>query len=78
MSLTMSLTCSEGGKARAVNGETIHWLTTAATAAAASCGGAQNQAASPVACRVLQCTEAGARDIFAMHQMQSAELPKAE
>jgi len=45
----MSLTCSEGGKAGAVNGEAIHRLTTAATAAA-GCGGAQDQAASPVAC----------------------------
>ena len=48
----MSLTCGEGGKARAVDGEAVHRLPTAATAAA-SCGGAQDQAASPVACRVL-------------------------
>ena len=43
------LTCSEGGKAGAVEGEAVHRLPSAGTAAAARCGGAQDQAASPVA-----------------------------
>ena len=47
-SLTVSLTCGEGGKARAVNGEAVHRLATAATCAA-GCGGAQDQTAPPVA-----------------------------
>ena len=52
MSLRMSLTCSEGGKAGAVDGEAVHRLTTAATCAA-SCGGAQDQAAPSAASCVL-------------------------
>ncbi len=49
----MGLTCGEGGKARAVNGEAVHRLATAATAAA-SCGGAQDQAAPSIASSVLK------------------------
>ena len=52
----MSLTCSEGGKARAVNGEAVHRLPTAATCAA-GCGGAQDQAAPSVASSVLKTRE---------------------
>ena len=43
-------TCSEGGKAGAVNGEAVHRLPCAGSAAAARCGGTQNQAAAPVGC----------------------------
>jgi len=49
----MGLTCSEGGKARAGDGEAVHRLTTAA-ACAASCGGAQDQTAPSVASSVLK------------------------
>ena len=52
----VSLTCSEGGKARAVNGEAVHRLPTAATCAA-GCGGAQDQAAPSVASSVLKTRE---------------------
>ena len=41
-------TCGEGGKAGAVNGEAVHRLPCAGTAAA-RCGGTQYQAATPVA-----------------------------
>ena len=49
----MGLTCSEGGKAGAVNGEAVHRLTTAATCAASG-GGAQDQNAAGVASSVLK------------------------
>ncbi len=55
---SMDLTCSEGGKARAVNGEAVHRLTTAATAAA-SCGGAQDQASPSISSSVLKTRESG-------------------
>ena len=48
------VTCSEGGKAGAVNGEAVHGLPCAGTAAAARCGGAHDQAATPIARCVLQ------------------------
>ena len=56
MSLTVSLTCGEGGKARAVDGEAVHRLATAATCAA-SCGGAQDQAAPSASSCVLKLTQ---------------------
>ncbi len=52
----MGLTCSEGGNARAVDGEAVHRLATAATAAA-GCGGAQDQAASSIASSILKTGE---------------------
>ena len=52
----MRLTCSEGGKAGAVNGEAVHRLATAATCAA-SCGGAQDQTAPSAASCILNSTQ---------------------
>ena len=76
---SMDLTCSEGGKASAVNGEAVHRLTTAATAAA-SCGGAQDQTASPVACRVLHRTQPYklSQQTSLRHDKQVCDMTNAE